>query len=101
MSNFLATPFPISIMHETDNIVKRSYTIREQIVNILKEIKPNKNLEGITNIVEGNFLDSFEIMNLIMMLSETFGVEIDFEEITAENFNSIDAMVAMVERLTK
>ena len=76
-------------------------SIKEQIQNILKEIKPNKNLEVITNIVEGNFLDSFEIMNLIMMLSETFGVEIDFEEITAENFNSIDAMVAMVERLTK
>lgn len=74
-------------------------SIREQIIGILKEVKPNKNLEGITNIVEGGFLDSFEIMNLIMMLSEAFGIEIDFEEITAENFNSIDAMVSMVERL--
>ena len=74
-------------------------SIREQIVNVLKEIKPNKNLEGLTDIVDGAYLDSFEIMNLIMMLSETFGIEIDFEEITAENFNSIDAMVSMVERL--
>ena len=74
-------------------------SIREQIVNILKEIKPNKNLEGLDNIVDGAYLDSFEIMNLIMMLAETFGIEIDFEEITAENFNSIDAMVSMVERL--
>ncbi len=76
-------------------------SIKEQIVNILKEIKPNKNLEGLTDIVEGSYLDSFEIMNLIMMLSETFGVEIEFEEITAENFNSIDAMVGMIERLRK
>jgi len=76
-------------------------SIKEQICGVLKEIKPNKNLEGITDIVEGSYLDSFEIMNLIMMLSETFGVEIDFEEITAENFNSVDAMVAMVERLQK
>ena len=74
-------------------------SIKEQIVNILKEIKPNKSLEGVTDIVESNYLDSFEIMNLIMMLTETFGIDIDFEEITAENFNSIDAMVAMVERL--
>lgn len=73
--------------------------IREQIIDILKEIKPNMNLEGRTDIVDGAFLDSFEIMNLIMMMSETFGIEIDFEEITAENFNSIDAMVGMVERL--
>lgn len=76
-------------------------SIKEQINGILKEIKPNKNLDDATNIVEGGYLDSFEIMNLIMMLTETFGVEIDFEEITAENFNSIDAMVAMVERLKK
>lgn len=76
-------------------------SIKEQIVNILKEIKPNKNLEGLTDIVEGSYLDSFEIMNLIMMLSETFGVEIEFEEITAENFNSIDAMAGMIERLRK
>lgn len=76
-------------------------SIQEQIVAILKEVKPGKNLEGLSNIVEGGYLDSFEIMNLIMMLSETFGIEIDFEEITAENFNSIDAMVAMVQRLQK
>ena len=75
--------------------------MREQVLNILKEIKPNRNLENITNIVEGSYLDSFEIMNLIVVLSETFNIEIDFEEITAENFDSVDAMVAMVERLKK
>lgn len=73
--------------------------IKEKIIEILKEIKPNKSLEGVENIVEGGYLDSFEIMNLIMLLSESFGVEIGFEEITAENLNSIDAMVAMVEKL--
>ena len=75
--------------------------MKEQVLGILKEIKPNKNLEGITDIVEGGYLDSFEIMNLIVVLGETFGIEIDFEEITAENFNSVDAIVAMVERLQK
>ena len=74
-------------------------SIKEQIVAILKDLKPTKSLEGLTNIIDGGFLDSFEIMNLIMALSETFGIEIDIEEITAENFNSIDAMVALVERL--
>lgn len=73
--------------------------IQEKILNILQEIKPTKNLEGITDIVEGGYLDSFEIMNLIMMLTEAFDIEIDFEEITAENFNSIEAMVSMVQRL--
>lgn len=76
-------------------------TVKEQINAILKEIKPNKNLEEVENIIEGSYLDSFEIMNLIMVLSETFGVDIDFEEITAENFNSVNAMTSMIERLQK
>ena len=73
--------------------------MKEQILEMLKEIKPNKSLENVTDIVEGGYLDSFEIMNLIMMMSEGFNVEIGFEEITAENFNTVDAMAAMVERL--
>ncbi len=72
---------------------------KEQILQILQQIKPNQSLEGITDIADRNYLDSFELMNLIMLMSETFGVEIGFEEITAENFNSIDAMVAMITRL--
>ena len=70
----------------------------EQIVAILKEIKPTKDLTSVTDIIDGGYLDSFELMNLIMILSETFSFEIDFEQITAENFNSIEAMVQMVQR---
>lgn len=74
-------------------------SVKEKIIEILKEIKPNKNLTNVTDIVEGGYLDSFEIMNLIMLMGENFGVEIGFEEIVPENFNSIDAMANMVERL--
>ena len=74
-------------------------SVKEKILEMLKEIKPNKNLETVTDIVEGGYLDSFEIMNLIMLMGENFNVEIGFEEITAENFNTVDAMAAMVERL--
>ena len=74
-------------------------SIKEQVANILKEVMPAKNLEGITDIVEGGYLDSFELMALIANLSETFNVEITFEEIIPENFNSIDAIASMVEKL--
>ena len=73
----------------------------EQIVAILKELKPTKDLTAVTDIIDGGYLDSFELMNLIMILSETFNMEIDFEQITAENFNSIEAMVQMVQSSKK
>ncbi len=72
---------------------------RQIIENILKEIKPTKDLTGIDDIVEGGYLDSFEIMALITNLTEQFGIEIDIDEIVPENFNSVDAIVSMVERL--
>lgn len=71
----------------------------EQIVAILKELKPTKDLTAVTDIIEGGYLDSFELMSLIATLGETFDVEIDVDEIVPENFNSADAIAAMVARL--
>lgn len=74
-------------------------TIKEQIIEILKEVKQGSSLEGVTDIVEGGYLDSFELMALIAALTETFDAEISVDDIAPENFNSIDAMAAMIERI--
>ena len=74
-------------------------SIKEKVMNILKEIKPTKDLTTVTDIIEGGYLDSFELMSLIAQLGDDFGIEIDVDEIMPENFNSVDAIAAMVERL--
>lgn len=74
-------------------------TIKEQINVLLKEIKPTRDLSEITDIIEGGYMDSFELISLIAALGETFDLEIDVDEISPENFNSVAAMTAMVERL--
>ncbi|MCR4926347.1 MAG: acyl carrier protein [Lachnospiraceae bacterium] len=72
---------------------------KEKIIQILKEIKPAKNLQDIEDIVEGGYIDSFELMMLITSLSEKFQVEIGIDDMTAENFNSVKAMAEMIDRL--
>lgn len=74
-------------------------TTREQVLAILKEVKPTKNLESITDIIEGGYIDSFELMSLVMMLNEAFGIEITIDELIPENFNSVDAIVSMVDSM--
>lgn len=74
-------------------------TTKEKVLTILKEVKPTKDLGEITDIVEGGFIDSFELMCLITTLSEEFGIEIDVDDIIPENFNSVECIVRMVERL--
>lgn len=74
-------------------------SVNEQVKNILGSVKPNKDFEGIEDIIESGYLDSFELMALIGALSDEFGIEIGIDEIMPENFNSIEAITAMVERL--
>ena len=73
--------------------------IQEKVIAILQEVKPTRDLSDVQDIIEGGYLDSFELMSLISLLSEGFDVEIGVDEIVPENFNSVAAMVAMVERL--
>ena len=68
---------------------------------ILKEIKPTKNLENVTDIIENGYIESFELMSLVANLSEKFGIEITIEELIPENFNSVDAISKMVDTLKK
>ena len=72
---------------------------KEQVLAILKEVKPTKNLENVTDIIEGGYIDSFELMSLIASFNEKFGVEIGLEEMIPENFNSVDSMIKMLDRL--
>lgn len=74
-------------------------TTKEKISELLKSIKPTAELDSVSDIIDGNYLDSMELMGLIAGLMDVFGIEIGLDEIMPENFNSIDAMAAMVERL--
>lgn len=74
-------------------------SIREKVNAIMKEAKPTVNLENVEGIIEKGYLDSFELMVLITGVCEEFNIEIGIEEMTPENFNSLDAISAMIERL--
>ena len=72
---------------------------RESIVNILKQIKPTIDLENKSNIIDGGYLDSLELMTLISALMETFCIELDVDWTTPENFNSINAIASLIDRI--
>ena len=43
--------------------------------------------------------DSLDVFQIIMGIEEEFDIEIPYDEIIEENFNSVEAMAEMVERL--
>ena len=67
-----------------------------EVLEILKTVKPTKNLENVKNIIDGGYLDSFELIMLITNLSEKFNIEVTIDEIVPENFNYVEAIANMV-----
>ena len=82
----------------------------EKIEEILIEERPKRILEIGTAVgysasqfakVTGDdcVIDSFDIVSIIGEVSEKFGVEISVDDILPENFNSVKALYALIERL--
>ena len=70
----------------------------DKIKKILKESRTDIDLECKTLANDG-VLDSFDIVTLISELIAEFDVEINVEDIVPENFNSVEAIYNLVERL--
>lgn len=67
----------------------------EKLVNILKELRPDIDIES-QSLVDDGILDSFDIVTLVGELTDAFSIEIGVEDIIPENFNSVDAIMALI-----
>ncbi len=74
--------------------------MREKLLEVLADAKPGFEFEGKTGLVDGGYLDSFDIITLVSELNENFDIDIPVEEIITENFDSVDTILALVRRLS-
>ena len=71
----------------------------EQLLEILKEQRPDVDFENETALIDDGILDSFDIVMLVGTLNDEFDINIPVGEIVPENFNSVEAMMALIDRL--
>lgn len=72
--------------------------MNDHVVEILKEIRPEFEFEGVENFFEEGMLDSFDLMTLVSTLQSEYGIKIAGEEILPENFANVDAIVALLKK---
>ncbi len=70
----------------------------DTIIEILKELVPDEEFEGRTGLVEDEVLQSIVILNLISELDDEFGIDISVGDVVPENFDSIEAIWALVQK---
>ncbi len=76
-------------------------SIKEQIVEVLSELHPEiDDFDSIKELVHGGTLNSLDIVTLVAELSDIFDIEIPPQEIAYENFDTLEGLVKMVERLS-
>jgi len=71
----------------------------ETLMKILVELRPDVDFEDNKELIDGGELDSFDIVSLVGELCDAYDIEIGAEDIVPENFNSVEAIMAMVQRL--
>lgn len=75
--------------------------MKDKIVQILKEIRPEFEFEGVENFFDEGMLDSFDLMTLVSTLDERFSIKIDGTDILPENFANVESIEALVQRSKK
>lgn len=71
----------------------------EELLKILKKIKPEVEFEGNEHLIDNEDLDSLSIVEVVSAIDEEFDVEIGVKDIIPENFNSVEAMWNLIQKL--
>ena len=71
----------------------------EKLIEILSELHPEVDFENTQDLIDDGILDSLDIVSLVSAIDTEFGVTVPAEEIIPENFNSADALFALITRL--
>lgn len=73
--------------------------MKEQVLKLLKGIRPDVDFENEKELIDGGILDSFDIITTVQEFNEEFDIEIDVEDLEPENFNTVDAMTELITKL--
>ena len=71
--------------------------MRKQIMEILTEICPVVDFENEKALIDDGLIDSLDIVAVVTELMEAFDVELGVDDLTPENFNSVEAIEELIE----
>ena len=73
--------------------------MKEKVLKILTNLRPDVDFNNETALVSDEILDSFDIVSLVAELNSEFDVTIGADDLEEENFDTVDAMVELINAL--
>ena len=73
----------------------------DDVIEMLEGVREGVDYENVTTLVDDRYLDSFDILAVVSAIDDEFDVEVLAKEIIPANFNSAQALTAMIQRLAE
>lgn len=70
--------------------------MKSKIIEVLSNYNEEITEDMNRDLFASDILDSFDIVKLVVELEETLGIEIDIDDVSPENFQTADAIIALV-----
>ena len=71
--------------------------MKEELLQILTEAVPGVDIEAETALVDDEILESLDIVTIVSEIKDVFDVEITVDDLVPENFNSVEAILALIQ----
>ena len=72
--------------------------MKQKIIEILTELRPEFDFSQNVDFIEEGMLDSFDVVTLVTTLDETFGISIDGVDVLPENFSSVEKIETLLKK---
>jgi len=66
------------------------------LLEILSDVCPDVDFENETELIDDGLLESLDIVTIVSEIMARFDVEINVDDLLPENFNSADAIMALI-----
>lgn len=73
--------------------------MKEQLLQVLREARPDVDFEKEERLIDDHILDSFDIIQVVLGINEAFDIDVQVDDLEPENFNSIQAMLELIGKL--
>ena len=72
----------------------------EEIIEMLEDLKPGVDFKSQQHLIDDHIIESMMMLQLVSALNDEFDVEITPKDLVPENFQTVEAIYALVQKLS-
>ena len=73
----------------------------DDVIEMLEDIQEDVDYEECVTLIDDGVLDSFDVLVIVSAADDEFDITIPAKDIVPENFNSAEALCALLNRLAE